>query len=99
MEFQTTLKKFDGNTFKSTLRSPTNKYTKFLSRDVILARYILCDSPVLVRLSVQAVRDRGTGRRQVVQRDPRRDVIGPSTRPIATDEQLSFCSARHAYER
>ena len=26
---------------------------------------------------------RGTARRQVVQTDPRRDVIGPSTRPIA----------------
>jgi len=27
-----------------------------------------------------------------MQRDPRHDVIGPSTRPIATDEQLSFCT-------
>jgi len=26
---------------------------------------------------------RGTARRQVVQTDPRRDVIGPSTQPIA----------------
>ena len=47
----------------------------------MLARYILCDS-----LSVRPVRGRGTARRQVVQRDsPRHDVIGQSTRPIATD--------------
>ena len=41
----------------------------------MLARYILCDSPVLVRPSVRPVRDRGTSRRQFVQRDPRRDVV------------------------
>ena len=52
----------------------------------MLARYILCDSPVLVRLSVQL---RAEGPRDaVVQRGPpRHDVIGPSTRPIATDTQ------------
>jgi len=34
------------------LRWPTDKYTKFLSHDAMLAWYVLCDAPVLVRLSV-----------------------------------------------
>jgi len=38
---------------------------------------------------VRPVRGRGTAQNQVVQRDPRRDVIGPSTRPITTDVSWS----------
>ena len=50
----------------------------------------MCDSPVLVR----PVRGRGIARRKVVQRDPRHDVSGPSTRPIATDaQQCAVCQS------
>jgi len=60
------------------------KYTKFfLSRDAMLARYILCDCSVLVRLSVllgaEGSRDNNS------YSDLRRDVVGQSTRPIVTD--------------
>jgi len=41
----------------------------------MLARYILGDGPVLVRPSVRLGAEGQTARRQVVKRDPRRDVV------------------------
>ena len=77
---------------------PTHKYTKLLSREIMLARYRLCTGPVLVRPSVRQ-RDRATPSRAEGPASRRRrtcglllqtrssGVVGPSMRPIATDAQ------------
>jgi len=55
------------------LRWSTDKYTTFLSHDAMLARYILCDGSVLVRLSVLL---RAEGPRDANScRGTRRDVV------------------------
>ena len=57
----------------------------FIARRCASAVYIVLW--LRVRPSVCLVKGRGTARRQVIQRDPRRDMIGPSMWPIATDTQ------------
>jgi len=68
---------------------------QILSRDAMLARYILCDVPVLVRPSGWGQRDRATPNRAEGPASRRRrprglllqtrscGVVGPSMRPIA----------------
>ena len=51
------LRLLSNGTMFNDLGRPTHKYTKFLSRDAMLVRYILCDGPVLVWLGAEGPRD------------------------------------------
>jgi len=70
----------------------TNIYKK-LSRDAMLARYILCDGPVLVRPSVWLGAE---GTRDTKSCRGTRVVASSSMRPTATDAQLWRGRSIHA---
>ena len=63
---------------------PIHKYTKFLSRDAMLARYKLCYGPVFVRPSVWLGAE---GPRDAKSCRETRVATSSLTRPIATDAQ------------